>query len=305
MKKTIFIIIQPDKGNSLASRIFDWMITSLILISVITLFVVTFDLPDSVRKFLLKFEAFVSIVFTIEYCMRLYTADMLFPHCSPIKARLKYVVSAMALVDLLAILPYWLPMFLPSSMLGLRSLRLLRLLRILKLNRYFTAVKTIGDVLSDKRRELLGSMFFVAILMVMSSLLMYSAEHGAQPEVFKNAFSGLWWAVATLTTVGYGDVYPVTVMGRVLGIFIALSGIAAVAIPTGIITAGLTERLGRDAKLRKEVARQRGKDDEHDKELDEQRRKDVEHDKQLEVQQLLLKQLIEQITEIKEELRGK
>ena len=305
MKKTIFTIIQPDKGNSLASRIFDWMITLLILTSVIALFAVTFDLPDSVRKLLLKIETVVSIVFTIEYGMRLYTADMLFPYCSPTKARLKYVVSAMALVDLLAILPYWLPMFLPSSMLGLRSLRLLRLLRILKLNRYFTAVKTIGEVLSDKRRELLGSMFFVAILMVVSSLLMHSAEHGAQPEVFKNAFSGLWWAVATLTTVGYGDVYPVTVMGRVLGIFIALSGIAAVAIPTGILTAGLTERLGRDVKLRKEVARQREKDDEHDKELDDQRRKDVEHDKKLEAQQLLLKQIIDQIAEIKEELRGK
>ena len=97
----------------------------------------------------------------------------------------------------------------------------------------------------SKKRELLGSMFFVCILMLISSLLMYSAEHEVQPDVFRNAFSGLWWAVATLTTVGYGDIYPVTPVGRLLGAVIAFSGLAAVAIPTGIISSGLTERISK------------------------------------------------------------
>ena len=184
-----------------------------------------------------------SIVFTVEYLLRILTADFLYPQSGKIKARIKYVLSPMAIVDLIAILPFWLPMLLPGTMLGLRALRLVRLLRIFKLNRYFDAIKSLGDVIVGKRRELLGSMFFVSILMLISSLLMYSAEHEAQPEAFRNAFSGLWCAVATLTTVGYGDIYPVTALGRLLGAFIAFSGLAAVAIPTGIISSGLMERL--------------------------------------------------------------
>lgn len=269
MRKRIFEIIQPDRGNSLASRAFDWTITALILASVIIVYTVTFDLPDDVRRVLMCIEEVASIVFTVEYLLRILTADFLYPGKGVISSRVKYVFSPMAIVDLVAILPFWLPMFLPCSMLALRSLRLVRILRILKLNRYFDAMRSIGEVLASKRRELIGSLFFVFLLMLVSSLLMYSVEHDTQPEIFRNAFSGLWWAVATLTTVGYGDIYPVTVLGRILGAFIAFSGIAALAIPTGIITAGLTERIGHGKAVDDELARQRGKDDEHDRLLKE------------------------------------
>ena len=269
MRKRIFEIIQPDRGNSLASRAFDWTITALILASVIIVYTVTFDLPDDVRRMLMCIEEVASIVFTVEYLLRILTADFLYPGKGVISSRAKYVFSPMAIIDLVAILPFWLPMFLPCSMLALRSLRLVRILRILKLNRYFDAMRSIGEVLASKRRELIGSLFFVFLLMLVSSLLMYSVEHDTQPEIFRNAFSGLWWAVATLTTVGYGDIYPVTVLGRILGAFIAFSGIAALAIPTGIITAGLTERIGHGKAVDDELARQRGKDDEHDRLLKE------------------------------------
>lgn len=269
MRKHIFEIIQPDCGNSLASRVFDWTITALILVSVIIVFAVTFDLPEEVQRVLMRIEEFASVVFTIEYLLRILTADLLYPGRGVLVSRVRYVLSSMAIIDLLAILPFWLPMFLPCSMLALRSLRLVRILRILKLNRYFDALRSIGVVLSTKRRELMGSLFFVGLLMLVSSLLMHSVEHDAQPEVFRNAFSGLWWAVATLTTVGYGDIYPVTILGRILGALIAFSGIAALAIPTGIITAGLTERIGHGKAVDEELARQRGKDDEHDRLLKE------------------------------------
>lgn len=269
MRKRIFEIIQPDRGNSLASRVFDWTITTLILVSVIIVFAVTFDLPEEVQRVLMCIEETASVVFTIEYLLRILTADLLYPGRGAVVSRIRYVLSPMAIIDLLAILPFWLPMFLPCSMLALRSLRLVRILRILKLNRYFDAIRSIGEVLSSKRRELIGSLFFVGLLMLVSSLLMYSVEHDAQPEVFRNAFSGLWWAVATLTTVGYGDIYPVTILGRILGALIAFSGIAALAIPTGIITAGLTERIGHGKAVDKVLARQRGKDDEHDRLLKE------------------------------------
>ena len=269
MRKRIFEIIQPDRGNSLASRAFDWLITTFILVSVVIVFAVTFDLPQEVQRALMRVEEAASVVFTVEYLLRILTADLLYPGKGALASRVRYVLSPMAIIDLLAILPFWLPMFLPCSMLALRSLRLVRILRILKLNRYFDAIRSIGEVLSSKRRELIGSLFFVGLLMLVSSLLMYSVEHEAQPEVFRNAFSGLWWAVATLTTVGYGDIYPVTVLGRVLGAVIAFSGIAALAIPTGIVTAGLTERIGHGKSVDEELARQRDKDDEHDRLLRE------------------------------------
>ena len=270
LKQTIFDVIQPDKGNSFASRLFDRTITTLILVSVVTVFAVTFDLSDNVRNIFEALENVASIVFTIEYLLRIWTADRLYPKMPSGMARIRYVVSSMAFIDLLAILPFWLPKIFPGSMLGMRALRLVRLLRILKLNRYFDAMKSLGDVIASKKRELIGSAFFVFLLMMVSSLLMYAAEHDAQPQVFKNAFSGLWWAVATLTTVGYGDIYPITGLGRVLGAIIALSGVAALAIPTGIITSGIMERVGRH-DVAEEAKVRSTKDEEHDRELREQR----------------------------------
>ena len=243
IKSKVFEIIEPDKESSKLSSVFDWFITALIIASVVSVFVITFDIPDWLNSFLSKFEVAAVAIFTVEYLLRIWTADLLYKDKTPVVARLKYVVSAMAIVDLVAILPFYLPMFLPTSVLGMRALRLVRLFRILKLNRYSDAMASIGQVITEKQRELCGSFFVVSLLMVVSSLLMYAIEHDAQPQVFKNAFSGLWWAVATLTTVGYGDIYPVTAIGRIIGAFIALLGIAAVAIPTGIISSGLIERM--------------------------------------------------------------
>ncbi len=248
IKGKVFSVIQPDRCGSVLSKVFDIVITVLILGSVASVFLSTFELPDEMQEMLSMFDAIVSVIFTIEYALRIWTADRLYPGKSSMVARFRYAVSVMAIIDLLAILPFWLPMILPGTMLGLRALRLVRLLRILKLNRYFDAMRTIWDVIVGKKRELFGSIFFIMLLMMVSSLLMYSAEHDAQPEVFRNAFSGLWWAVATLTTVGYGDIYPITVAGRIFGAIIAFSGIAAVAIPTGIFSAGLSERMQRNRK---------------------------------------------------------
>ena len=242
LRRRIFEIIQPDNGTSALSRVFDRLITALILVSVVIVFAGTHDLQPSTRRVLYALEGVASIVFTIEYVLRIITADLLYPKRGAIASRVQYITSPMAIVDLVAVLPFWLPMILPGTMLGIRALRLVRLLRIFKLNRYFDGMKLLGDVIVSKKSELIGSVFVVGILIVISSLLMYSAEHDAQPEVFRNGFSGLWWAVATLTTVGYGDIYPVTVTGRIMGAIIALFGLAAVAIPSGIISSGLMEK---------------------------------------------------------------
>ena len=297
IRRMIYDIIQPDKGTSITSRIFDWIITSLVLTSVVIVFSDTFELPVDVVHFLDGIEGVISIVFTTEYLLRIITADYMFPRCGLLRSRFKYVFTPMAIIDLLAILPFWLPMILPGSMQGLRAFRLVRLLRILKLNRYFDAMRSIVNVVESKKRELLCSLFFVIILMLVSSLMMYSAEHGAQPNTFRNAFSGLWWAVATLTTVGYGDIYPITVFGKILGAVIAFSGIAALAIPTGIITSGLTEQLSRK-RMERELAKQRQRGEMRDEELIRQREKDVEHDRILREHGKLLKIISDQLAQL-------
>jgi len=241
IRKTIFKIIQPAESGNFGSRMFDLFITALVLLSVISVFATTFDLPGGWLECLRIIEAVISIVFTIEYVLRLFTADLLYPDIRPWRAAIRHVCSGLAIIDLLAILPFYLPMFLPCNLLAIRVFRLLRLMRVFKLNRYFESLSAIGEVLHAKSRELFGAMFIVMLMLVLSSLAIYEVEHDAQPGVFKNAFSGLWWAVATLTTVGYGDIYPVTVLGRVFGAIIALLGVGLVAIPTGIISSGLIE----------------------------------------------------------------
>lgn len=240
VKQRVFRVIQPADGYW-PSRVFDLCVMLLILASVFSVFAETFDLPRRVIVSIENFEVVASIAFSIEYALRVWTADLLFPDLSPCRARLRFARSGMALVDLVAILPFWLPMLMPGHLLGLRAVRLVRLLRVLKLNRYMEAMAAIGEVFRNRARELAASFLFIFLLMILSSLLMYHAEHAAQPGRFCNAFSGLWWAVATLTTVGYGDIYPITAMGRFLGAIIALLGIGLVAIPTGILSSGFIE----------------------------------------------------------------
>jgi len=160
----------------------------------------------------------------------------------------------MAIIDLLAVLPF----FIPASGVDLRvlrGLRLLRIFRLFKIGRYSDSINAIARVVKSKASQLLSAVFVLAIFMVIISVVMYSVENEAQPEVFANAFDAWWWAINTLSTVGYGDIYPVTVIGRILNGVISLLGIGLIAIPTGIISAGFIEnaRERREAKLKEEI----------------------------------------------------
>ena len=201
----------------------------------------TFNVSDSVKVIMDYVETISVIIFTIEYLLRLWTSNLLYPNENPAKARIIYIFSFMAIIDLLAILPFYLPILIPIDLRVLRALRIVRLFRLFKINRYTNALSTIGKVFKTKASQLLSSMFVVALLILISSVLMYNIESAAQPDKFDNAFSGLWWAIATLTTVGYGDIYPVTVFGKILSTIIAILGIGLVAVPTGIITSGFME----------------------------------------------------------------
>ncbi len=132
--------------------------------------------------------------------------------------------------------------------------RVFRPLQLFKVNRYTKALTSIAEVFKRKAHQLVSSMLVVFMLMVVASVLMYNVEHDVQTEVFDNALSGLWWAVATLTTVGYGDIYPMTTAGRILSAIIALLGIGMVAVPTGIITAGFSEQIEKQGESDDEKA---------------------------------------------------
>lgn len=243
LRQRVFNILQPGVDESHWEKLFDYSILVLIAVNVIIVIAETFSLPQEVQTLFGFIETFSLVVFTAEYLLRLWTAPLLYPNLSAPLAHLRYIFSFMAIIDLLAILPFYLPFLFPIDLRVLRSLRLVRLFRLLKVNRYTNAMSLIIRVFKAKASQLLSSVFVVGLLMVISSVLMYYIENPVQPDVFENAFSGLWWAVATFTTVGYGDIYPITAAGRVISAAIALLGIGMVAVPTGIISAGFIETM--------------------------------------------------------------
>lgn len=247
-RKRIFDIIQIGNKHDLPSRLFDYGITLVIMVNLLITFVLTFSLPDSTLALLQVIERITMILFTMEYGLRLWTADYLYPGKSRAKAICRFMVSFYGVIDLLTILPYWLPMETIYGMGVFRIIRVVRIFHLFKVNSQSDAYNVIVSVLREKSRQLASSISIIAILMLSASFLMYSVEHNAQPDVFDNAFSGLWWAVSSVLTVGYGDIYPVTILGRLLAILICILGVMITAIPTGILSAGFSENF-REAKL--------------------------------------------------------
>jgi len=252
IKRSVYEIVQPGASSSRLALIFDFAIMLLIVASVAIVFMVTFDLPPAVMEVLKKTELGIVVVFAFEYLLRLWTADLRYPpkqeQCVVLRIilpRLRYMVSVMAIVDLLAILPSFLPFILPEGLLGIRALRLIRLVRIFKVTQHSTTLSAISAVIKDKAKDLLAVLFFMALMLLFLSLLMYAAEHDAQPDKFENAISALWWAVETFTKSGTRGFHPITTLGRVIGSIVSVLGICLIAIPTGIISSGLIEHLNR------------------------------------------------------------
>lgn len=237
-KKRIFDIIQIGKKDDFISRAFDIFIVCTILLNIAVLFMETFDSLRSFAPVFKVIETVTILIFGIEYLLRIWTAEYLYPNCSRGKAVLKFLVSFDGIVDLCTILPF----FFLSGFVALRMLRVVRILHLFRINAYYDSFHVIKSVLKEKKNQIISSVFIILVLMLFSSLGMYSAEHEAQPEAFNNAFSGIWWSISTILTVGYGDVYPITVSGRLLAILIAFLGVGVVAIPTGIISAGFVEQ---------------------------------------------------------------
>ncbi len=236
-KKRIFDIIQIGNRTDLPSRAFDIFIVIVIMVNIFCMFLDTFQEMQPFGTVLHTLETITMIVFCVEYALRIWTADYLFPGESRGRAVVKFLRSFDGVVDLLTILPF----FFLSGFVVFRMLRVVRIFHLFRINSKYDSFHVIRSVLYEKRNQILSSVFIIMVLMLASSLFMYSAEHEAQPEVFANAFSGIWWSMSTLLTVGYGDIYPVTPVGQAMAIVIAVLGVGAVAIPTGIISAGFVE----------------------------------------------------------------
>lgn len=245
MKKKIFNIIQiGDKSNSL-SRLFDIFIAGVICANILVTFLQTFDELSFLFPAFHVIEVITILIFCVEYILRIWTADYLYPDKNEFRSRLRFLISFDGIIDLLTILPF----FFLSGMVIFRMLRVARIFHLFRLNARYDSFNVITTVLYEKRNQIISSVFIVLVLMLASSLCMYSVEHDSQPEVFRNAFSGIWWSMSTLLTVGYGDIYPITTLGRIMAICIAYLGVGAVAIPTGIISAGFVEQYQRKSSL--------------------------------------------------------
>ncbi len=242
-RRRLFRIIEVGSDYDLVSRGYDYLNAALIVINLIVSILYTYDgLRMQYGSVLVIVEKITIGFFAIDYALRIWTARFLYPELKEWHAIRKYTVSFTGMVDLLSFLPYFLPIFFPAGTAAFRLLRIVRIFRLFRINAYHDSLSVITSVINGKRQQLMSSVFIILVLMIASSLCMYSLEHEAQPEVFSNAFSGIWWATSTLLTVGYGDIYPITLMGKIFGIFISFLGVGMVAIPTGIISAGFVDQ---------------------------------------------------------------
>ncbi len=240
MRKRIFNIIEIGNREDVPSTLFDIFISITIITSIVTTFLHTFkDLAGN--KVVSNLELATIIIFVVEYLLRIWTAGYLFQEEKYPRAVLKYIFSGYGLIDLLSIVSYFIPVIFTTGVVVLRMLRVVRILRLFQLSANYDAFNVIVDVIKAKKNALISSVFMILMLMLMSSMCMYSIENTAQPDVFDNAFSGIWWSVSTILTVGYGDIYPVTTIGKLIAIIMAFLGVGMVAIPTGIISAGFVE----------------------------------------------------------------
>ena len=216
-------------------RAFDWIELALIVYSIITLTIDTLPgLSETTREFLWVSEIVVTLLFTTEYALRVYIAER----------KRNYIFSFWGIIDILAISPFYITLVLGLGGVDLRAtraFRLLRILRLLKIGRYNKAIDRFHRAFQIAREEMVLYLFLTVILLYVSATGIYYFENPAQPEVFKSIIHSLWWALATLTTVGYGDVYPITFGGRLFTFFVLMVGLGIVAVPAGLVASALSQ----------------------------------------------------------------
>jgi len=234
-KNKVFLILEGNATNPI-----NLFLVLLIISNVISVILSTVpDLRTRFGDFFSSFELFSVIVFSVEYILRIWSCTSDEQYSRPIVGRIKYAVQPLVLVDLLAILPFYLPFVTRLDLRFLRILRIFRVLRVLKLERYFVALSKVARVMKRKASEIISTFIVMFILIVLSASLMYYVE----PQTYDSIPHAMWWGIVTLTTVGYGDVYPQTALGQLIGSILALLGIGLFGLPAGILAAGFIEEI--------------------------------------------------------------
>lgn len=229
--------------NDKITKAFQIFIISLIAVNVLVVIIETEEsVLDEYGYLFTPFEVFSIIVFTAEYSGRIIVSKLNPKYQNSKYPRIRVLFAPMMLVDLAAILPFFLPFVVTDTRI-IRIIRLLRLFRLFKLARYSDPMQTLGHVFKSKAGDLAVAFFILFIVLIFASSLMYHAEHEAQPEEFSSIPAAMWWGIVTLTTIGYGDVYPITVAGKLIAAGVAIIGIAVYAIPAGIMASAFTEEL--------------------------------------------------------------
>ena len=247
MKRRVFEVLQVGQPGDRVSQTVDVFITLLIALNVVALILGTVDgvFQKAPRAFQ-WFEAASVIVFTVEYAARVWSCTSDPRYSEPLRGRLRFMMSPLAAVDAAAILPFYIVALVGSGALDLRALRVLRLVaRAARLARYSSGIRTLVAAVGGRSQELLTTVGLLAVLMVLASSLIYFAENNAQPDKFSSIPHAMWWSIITLTTVGYGDVAPVTTTGRLIAGLIAVLGIALFALPAGILGSSFLEQIER------------------------------------------------------------
>lgn len=244
MRKKIDELLDATVIESRLERNLNLFLMGLIFFNVLAVMLETEQaLYLRYRPFFDWLEVVSVLIFSSEYLLRLWSCTENAKYSHPFWGRIRYMLSPMAAVDLLAIAPFYLPMLIPFDLRFLRVLRLFRMFRLLKLGRYMRSLRRIRNVFVEKKEELFIAIFSVLILLVLSSSLMYFVENEAQPDKFSSIPAAMWWGIATLTTIGYGDMYPITLLGKVLGGMISILGIGLFALPAGILASGFATEI--------------------------------------------------------------
>lgn len=244
-RRRVYELFEPRLGGR-AGRAVDWLILLLIAVNVTAVMLETVDpIFERFSETFRWLEIASVAIFTIEYVARVWSAVEATEYSAPVRGRLRFAMKFLVLVDLLAILPFYLAALgIGLDLRFLRALRLVRLFRMLKLARYSDAMEKFVEVLKERREKLVIAFSANLVLLMVSSSAMYLVEHPTQPEAFPSIPETMWWGVITLTTVGYGDVVPITILGQLVGAVVAILGIGMFALPAALIATGFASATG-------------------------------------------------------------
>ena len=260
LRRRLYLTLEPTEKGGTLERIFEFVLISMIVLNIVAIVLDSVQyIRDQYHDEFVIFETISVIFFTVEYIARLYAIVENPKYKHLITGRLRYAKTSMAVIDLMAILPFYLT-FLPIDLRFLRIFRLMGLFRMFKIARYMTALNIFKRVLSERKEQLVLSFIFILFILVIISALMFYAEHEAQPDKFSSIPAAMWWGIATLTTVGYGDIVPITTIGKFLGGLITIFGVALLALPTGILSSGFFELLHKPSASKKHTCPHCGKD---------------------------------------------